>query len=129
MFGGAAEAVAAAKTLTAAIPAAPMAVLTAVVVDFTLTPSSSRYHSSGSQYCFGCKPHSIDIASDGNLKRDCIAEWHVRPDYLRKWRDIIFAPRHGSNNFFNIGITCHHFGKLTPHTYARALLPTVLLMV
>jgi len=35
------------------------------------------------------------------------------PDYLRKWRDIIFAPRDGSNNFFNIGITCHHFGKLT----------------
>jgi hypothetical protein len=34
----AAEAVAAAKTLTAAIPAAPMAVLTVVVANFTLTP-------------------------------------------------------------------------------------------
>jgi hypothetical protein len=36
MFGGAAEAVAAAKTLTAAIPAAPMAVWTVVVVNFTM---------------------------------------------------------------------------------------------
>src|SRR5271168_334738 len=36
MFGGAAEAVAAAKTLTAAIPAAPMAVLTVVVANFTM---------------------------------------------------------------------------------------------
>src|SRR3981189_1447286 len=22
-----------------------------------------------------------------------------------------FAPQHGSNNFFNIGITCHHFER------------------
>jgi hypothetical protein len=36
MFGGAAEAVAAATTLTAAIPAAPMAVLTVVVAIFTM---------------------------------------------------------------------------------------------
>jgi hypothetical protein len=24
-------------------------------------------------------------------------------------------------SFVPTGITCHHFGKLTPHTYARAL--------
>jgi hypothetical protein len=36
MFGGAAEAGAAAKTLTAAIPAAPIAVLKVVVVNLTI---------------------------------------------------------------------------------------------
>jgi hypothetical protein len=36
MFGGAAEAVAAATMLAAAIPAAPMAVLAVVVVNFTM---------------------------------------------------------------------------------------------
>jgi hypothetical protein len=32
--------------------------------------------------------------------------------YLRKWRDYHFAPQHGSNNFFNIGIACHHFREI-----------------
>ena len=39
---------------------------------------------------------------------------------------ISSAPQHDSNNLFNIGMTCDHFGMLTPRTYARALPPTVM---
>jgi hypothetical protein len=102
MFGPAAEAPAAANTLTAAIPAAPIAVLAVVlIVDFAnFTLGSFVFLSvdwSGRPNGLGAGPRLIGIANRGQAQT---------------WRDRENAMAGlGSNNFFNTGTICHDFGK------------------